>query len=417
MRILFLTQIVPYPPDAGPKVKTWNSLRYLASQGHDVVLATFVRPEERDHLAEVRNVCSQVHPVPLKRSRIGDLGYWIRSLASGKPFLVERDASPAMRRLVERLVKEQPFDVVHADQITMSQFALPLAEEVPDGPTGSRPKLVLDAHNAVWTILDRMSQNAALPLRPILALEAKRLLRYEGKIVSLFDRTLAVSEVDRRALYEAVGTVENGRGPRNRDRIEVVPIAVDTERLKPSPAEPDADALVTMGTLHYPPNADGIRWFVHDVLPLIQEQAPSVTLTIIGKNPPTDLIRAAQSSGGRVSITGYVPDLDPYMEKAAVFVVPVRSGGGMRVRILEGLARGLPMVTTTVGLEGIQARAGKEVLVADSAKEFAQAVVNLIHDRKLRRRLSKASRALAVAHYDWQVVLRGLDRTYAPEIS
>jgi glycosyltransferase involved in cell wall biosynthesis len=127
---------------------------------------------------------------------------------------------------------------------------------------------------------------------------------------------------------------------------------------------------MTMGTLHYPPNADGIRWFAKDVFPLVRQQVPQVTLTIVGKNPPPDFLHLQEQYPGVITVTGYVPDLTPFMEKAAIMVVAVRAGGGMRVRILEAFARGLPVVTTTVGLEGIEARPGEDVLVAISV-DFA----------------------------------------------
>ena len=151
LRILFLTQIVPYPPDAGPKVKTWNVLRFLAGRGHEIHLATFVRPEEEKFLDKLKTVCAEVYPVPIRRSRVVDGYYWLRSHLTGRPFLIERDDLKAMRRLVDRLLLSQNFDVVHADQLTMTQFAL--------HQNGSVTK-VFDAHNAVWTILDRMADNS-----------------------------------------------------------------------------------------------------------------------------------------------------------------------------------------------------------------------------------------------------------------
>ena len=215
MRILFLTQIVPYPPTAGPKIKTWHVLRQLASRGHEVILASFLRPEEEEFLPSLHEVCSQVHPVPIRRSRLVDGVSWLRSQFSGRPFLVERDDLPGMRALVSRLSNDQAFDAIHADQVTMAQFALSQ-----DRQDGTRPLRVFDAHNATWTIVERMRQT--LPahlsfLRPLFSLEARRVKNYEGMIVKAFDHTLAVTEVDCRYLLEAVRFYENhsrdGKGP------------------------------------------------------------------------------------------------------------------------------------------------------------------------------------------------------------
>src|SRR6185369_11100623 len=147
------------------------------------------------------------------------------------------------------------------------------------------------------------------------------------------------------------------------------------------------------------------RWFVQDVFPLVRQKIPKVTLTIIGKNPPKDFLRLAEDPQSNVSITGFVEDLDPYFAKSALIVIPVRVGGGMRVRILEAFARATPVVTTTVGLEGIQAEPGREVLVADNPADFAQSVINLLQDKTLQERLSVNGRHLVENKYDRQVVL------------
>ena len=406
MRILFLTQIIPYPPDAGPKVKTWHVLRYLAGLGHEVVLASFVRPEEEQHVAALRAVCKAVHTVPIRRSRLVDGVAWLHSHLSGRPFLVERDDLPGMRRLVSRLMAEAPFDIIHADQLTMAQFALP-----PQPGQAGWPVTVFDAHNAVYTIVERLRQTAPWVLRPVAALEAARTKRYEGSLVEQFDHTLAVTDPDRAALLAAVSAA--GLRPEAlAGKISVVPIAIDCQALQPIVRQPGSTNLFTLGTLHYPPNADGIRWFMNEVFPLVRHQVPSVTLTIAGKNPPADFLQAAAQDPRGIRVTGYVPDLAPLLEEAAMVVVPVRAGGGMRVRILEAFARAMPVVTTTVGLEGIDARLDDEVLVADTPQTFASAVVRLLTDARLQETLASRGRRLAETRYDWQAVLGAMGNIY-----
>ncbi len=410
MNILFLSQVVPYPPDAGPKVKTWQVLRYLSGLGHQVSLACFVRPEEEAYLPVLRAHFAAVYAVPLRRSRIADFGFWLRSHVTGRPFLVERDNLAGMRSLVDRLVATGQVDVIHADQLSMAQFAL-------DGwgthPQKERPFLIFDAHNAVWTVTARMQQNAPAWLRPAIALEAQRVKRYEGKIVRAYDQTLAVTELDRQALRQAVKSTQ-GAADNALDHapITVIPITVDTSQLNPITVRPDSSNLLTLGTLHYPPNADGIRWFANEVFPLVRQQAPEARLTIVGKNPPADFLQLAAQAESAVTVTGYAPDLLPYLEQAAVMVIPVRAGGGMRVRILEAFARALPVVTTTVGLEGIDAIPGKDVFVADTPAEFAAGVVRLLRDQDLRAQLAQNSRRLVEKNYDWRIALKKLDDIY-----
>lgn len=405
MHILFLCQLIPYPPDAGPKVKTWQVLRYLSGQGHRVTLVSFSRPGDEEFLPVVRQVCDQVYPVPIRRSRITDGLYWLRSLFSGRPFLVERDDQAEMRRTVASLLKRERFDVIHADQLTMAQFALAAREG-----HHHQPFLIFDAHNAVWTIVERMRQNSPYLLRGILALEARWVKQYEGELVRRFDRTLAVTALDREALQEAVAW--DGKDARAGEKIAVIPIAVDTDQLAPITRHPHSTNVMTLGTLHYPPNADGIRWFAREVFPLIRQARPEITLTIVGKNPPADFRQMAAQSGGAVTVTGYVPDLVPYMEQCALMVIPVRAGGGMRVRILEAFARAVPVVTTTIGLEGIDAVAGRDVLVEDTPEGFARAVLRLLDDPGLQQQFGANGRKLAESVYDGQVVLEKLASVY-----
>jgi hypothetical protein len=328
MHILFLTQIIPYPPDAGPKVKTWHVLRYLASKGYRVTLASFVRPEEEEHVGALREVCQEVYTVPIHRSKVADVSYWIRSQFTGRPFLIERDDLAGMRALVKRILKKEPVDVIHADQLTMAQFALPTPVQnsgIPnDKKNGSgvdyekHPYLVFDAHNAVWTIVERMRQNAPWYLKPIAGLEGQRVKRYEGMVINKFDHTLAVTEPDRKALEEAVDLFTNGVGD-FKYSITVVPIAVDTQKLQPVGRKPGSANIVTLGTLHYPPNADGIRWFAQVVFPLILKEKPDATLTILGKNPPADFYQLQNKYPQKVEVTGYVEDLTPYLEKLGMW--------------------------------------------------------------------------------------------------
>jgi glycosyltransferase involved in cell wall biosynthesis len=417
LNILFLTQIIPYPPDAGPKVKTWHVLRYLVQRGHRVTLASFVRPEERAHVPVLEELCAQVYTVPIHRSRPADILYWLRSHLTDRPFLIERDDLRGMHNLIQQILSTGKIDAIHADQLTMTQYALHTREEQDvlghNRRTESNhgPALIFDAHNAVWTIIERMKHNAPWFLKPVLALEAGRVKRYEGKVIRQFDQTMAVTEIDRHALSIAAFSNPDDASPPS-PAIPVIPIAVDTNQLRPVERRSGSTGIVTLGTLHYPPNADGIRWFMHEVFPLIQAQVPEATLTIIGKNPPKDFLERASHQPQSVRVTGYVPDLTPYLEQAALMVVPVRAGGGMRVRILEAFARAIPVVTTTIGLEGIDAQPGEEVLLADTPSDFASAVVQLLQDESLQARLATQGRKLAEENYDWRVVLKAMDTIY-----
>ncbi|MEX0789007.1 MAG: glycosyltransferase [Anaerolineales bacterium] len=402
--MLLLTQILPYPPDAGPRVKTWHVLQHLAKRGHRITLVSFVRPEERAHLPAIAEHCDRVVAVPLRRSRLADGWHLLRSQLTGRSFLLIRDDLSRMRRAVRECLSAGEWDVVHADQLTMTQFVLS-----PNG-SGLHPYRIFDAHNATWTILDRMTRGSAPAVRAILGWETRRVRAYEGRVVRAFEHTLVVSEADRRDLLAAAA--DGGTAPEE-DRISVVPIAVDTEVVTSVNRSPRGPDILIVGTLHYAPNAEGVRWFLKAVFPRILAEVPEARLTIVGRNPPRDFLRWARQRPDRLHVTGYIPDLTPYLQRAAVVVVPVLSGSGMRVRILEAMARGMPVVTTSIGREGIDARPGEDLLVEDSPEGFAAQVVNVLRDPALQARLAKGGRRLAEVRYDWRAVLKGLDRAYA----
>jgi sugar transferase (PEP-CTERM/EpsH1 system associated) len=396
MRILLLTQVVPYPPDSGPKVKTYNVLRYLAER-HEVHLVSFARSEaEVAHAEALRRFCPDVVTVPLSRSRLRDAAYLARSSVSGRPFLIERDDSAAMRKAIAGQIERHQLDAVHADQLSMGQFAVDLP----------LPLRVLDEHNAVWTIVRRSAERSRWgPGRALAEVEWRKLKAYEGALCRRFDRVTVVSETDREALEGAAGTAITAR---------VIPIAVDAEELAYEPRELEARHVVSVATMFYPPNAEGVRWFATKSFPLVRRKAPSTQFYIVGSRPPRHITRLAQDGSGIV-VTGYVADLEPILRQSAVMVVPVHSGSGMRVKILEAFARGIPVVSTTVGVEGIDARAGEHLLVADDPADFADSVARLLAEAETAARLARAARGLVEARYEWRTALSGLDEIYASD--
>ncbi|HWQ15070.1 MAG TPA: glycosyltransferase [Roseiflexaceae bacterium] len=397
MHILLLTQIVPFPPDSGPKIKTYHLLRSLA-QRHRVTLVTFTRNrKEEDAAAALREICAAVHTVYLHRSRGRDalaLGY---SLLGGRPWLMERDDLRAMHRTLARLVRAEaaagrPFDLVHADQLNMAQFAerLPL------------PRL-LDQHNAVWTIFRRMALQARGPTRLFLEREWRLLKRYEGRVCREFEAVTAVSHEDRQFLFEAMG------GERD---MPVIPIAIDAEAQPLVPREPGARGILSLATMMWPPNVDGVLWYAREIHPLVRQAAPDSRFYVVGQRPVAE-VRALPERDPSIEVTGYVPDATPYIARSACLIVPLRSGGGMRVKILEALARGIPVVSTTIGYEGIDLTPGEHLLVADTPAEFAAAVTRLLGDPSYGARIAEAGRRRLLERYDWRAVCPAMDAVYA----
>ena len=392
MRALLLTQVLPYPPDSGPKVKTWNVIKYLARE-HAITLVSFTRGNQSADVARLRRYCEAVHTVPMERGILRDATAMARSLFAGQPWMMVRDHRPAMARLVDRLAHDDRFDVVHADQLNMAQYAL----RVP-------ARRVLDAHNALWVLYRRLAATVPHgPRRWLLEREWRLLRGYEGRMVRAFDAVLAVSDEDGAALLEAAGV------PRE---VAVIPIAVDTDEVTPVARRPAADHILHVGTMYWPPNIDGIRWFIQEVLPLIRTRRPSVVLDLVGSRPPQWLLELA-ARDPHIRVPGYVADPTPYLQTAGVFVVPLRAGGGMRVKILNAMAQALPVASTTLGYEGIDLVAGEHLVAGDAPAELAAVVVRLLEDPPFARALAERARRLIVERYDYRRACLPLDAIYA----
>jgi polysaccharide biosynthesis protein PslH len=255
----------------------------------------------------------------------------------------------------------------------------------------------------LWLLYKRMAETERQGPKKWLFERDWRLLRtYEGRICREFDRVIAVSEVDKAALAEVAG---------HRPDIYVMPIAVDTDEVAPVKRAPAAGRIVHVGTMFWPPNVDGILWFAREVLPRIQAQRPEVCFDIIGARPPEEVQRLA-ATNANIRVTGFVVDVNTYLEQAGVLIVPVRAGGGMRVKILNQLSQELPMVTTTIGCEGINVENGRQVLIADQPQDFADAVLRILEDPRLAESLGKSGRELIVEQYDYRKVCAQLDRIY-----
>lgn len=406
MDILFLTQVLPFPLDAGPKVRAYYVLRHLAETGHRITLVSFVRASDRpEHVAHLRSHCSAVRTVRMRRSAWRDGLALASSLAGGGPFLAARDWSAAMARTVIAAARRMPvLFAVHSDQLSMAPYAL-LARRF--SRRGARPVSVLDQHNAVFQIPLRMALSEdRMWRRELLRLEARRLADYERKTCARFDHVVWVSAEDRRALYG-----DGGRAAAAPADQRVIPIASDPQARAVRTWCPGARRVTFMGGLHWPPNAQGMRWFLESIWPLVKVRAPAALLTVIGKEG-REAIGATVDPA--VEVTGFLDDPTPYLAETAVFIVPLRAAGGMRVKILDAWSRGLPVVSTTLGAEGVCACHGQNLLLADDPVSFATAVAAVMNDAQLAGRLAEAGRRTVEQNYDWRTTYRLWDSIYPP---
>jgi glycosyltransferase involved in cell wall biosynthesis len=407
-KILFLSQLLPYPPDAGPKVRSYYVLRHLAQNRH-VTLLAFTRPDDPpmavDHL---KGICEEVQVVPIQRSCLRDVQSMATSLLGGKSFVIERDFFPKIAQKVDRLMAAKVFDAVHADQLWMAQYAIRARSR------SAGVKLVLDEHNACYQVFQRLAQSETNPFkRWFYQREARALQSYEAWAVAQFNQVVTVTREDQAILQSMLADSSE------KDHLvefATIPICVDTQEIQPVKPTTDSYNVLNLGTMFYLPNVTGMLWFARDVWPRILAQVPQATLTIAGKNPPAEIqaITTSKNGGANIQVTGYVPDPRPYLEQAGVFIVPLLAGGGMRVKIVEAWRWGLPIVSTSTGAEGIDYRDGENILIADGAEAFANAVLRVLCEPELAKSLRVNGRRWVEQRYDWRQVYSAWDAIYPP---
>ena len=417
MKILFLTPQLPYPPQKGTALRNWGLISGLAER-HEVAVLSFLDPGQSPALDDVLTATGRVEtaepPLRSLRTRLRDM------LLTSKPDMALRLASDAYaRRLGDWLAREQ-FDVVHVAGIEMAPYLDVIDTVSPplsSPPTGGgqrggrspRPLVVFDDHNCEYLLQKRtFLTDARIPARwPGAAYsfaQWRRLLRYETLVCRRADRVLAVSQADAEALHRLVPEV----------KATVVPNGIDTRAYQPQisnlKSQIPNDTLVFTGTMDFRPNVDAVLWFAREVLPLIREQVGDVRFLAVGQRPHRRL--DVLQGDPAVTLTGFVDDPRPYIADAAVYVVPLRMGGGTRFKILEALAMGKPVVSTTLGAEGFPVTHERELLLADEPEEFAQAVVSLLNEPERGSKLGRAGRAFVEARYDWRVIVPLVEAAY-----
>jgi glycosyltransferase involved in cell wall biosynthesis len=441
MKILFLTPQLPYPPQKGTAMRNWGLISGLAERHEAAVLSFASPPSNPPHLrgntsfppprlggdrgrAETVHVEIVEPPTRSLRTRLRDI------LTTPKPDMALRLASEAYaRRLADWLAREH-FDVVHVEGIEMAPYidvvdaVYPRPSSFPSGgkralsspplrggqrgDRSQRPLVVFDDHNCEYLLQKRaFLTDLRIPSRWAGAaysfVQWQRLLDYEAQVCRRADRVLAVSEADAAALRKLVPDA----------RIAVVPNGIDTRAYAPTLIHPDTPTLVFTGTMDFRPNVDAVLWFAREVLPRVRAQAADARFLAVGQRPHRrlDVLRDDPA----VTLTGFVEDTRPYIADAAVYVVPLRGGGGTRFKILEALAMGKPVVSTTLGAEGFPVTAGQELLLADEPEDFARAVVSLLDKPERRTSLGRAGRAFVETQYDWRAIVPLVERAYAKE--
>ncbi len=394
MRILIITEHFPYPPIAGTPIRTFNLLSRLAGK-HEVWLASFVRaPGDPEAERRMKAVCRGIVTTPARPSRAYDRpAEALRYLMKGRPIELRFYMSGEFAAKIRHLVSEVDFDVVEIIDSYMALYLEVLPEEL-------RRRAVLTFIDVVYSRAERIGRLETKPGRKLRNLLYSRMMRrWEPRYAGRFARCIAVSASDRSLLLSANPGLS----------IDLVPNGVDAREFRPLPEPPSARSLVFVGNMGYRPNVDAMNWFCDRILPRLRRELPGVEMWIVGKNPTPEVTHL---DGDGVHVTGRVDDLRPFYQRASVAVVPLRGGGGTRLKILEAMALGRPVVSTAIGCEGLEVEDGKHLLIADDPEAFAGATLRLLRDEEIKGHLTHAARALVEEKYDWDVIVGQLMRVY-----
>lgn len=393
MNVLFLSPWLPWPPFGGALIRILETLR-VVSQRHRVTLLTLLRdPEQAQHVNELAPLCDRVITTVLSDDTLPVVARLSAGLTHGRPLIQSMHYDSTMAGHVSRLTSQNRYDIIHVE----FSFMAPYLDWV---SPSSQARTVLVMHN-VESLRFRRELRFAKGARRLALLTDHLLFKtWEENVLRRFDGIVAVSPLEQRWIQEqAPGAA-----------TELLPNGVNVEQFSPVAAADPSRTMLFTGLMNYPPNIDAVVWFCDSVLPIVHRTHPEVEFTIVGDKPARSVL--ALGARPRVTITGRVPDVRPYLADCLGLIVPVRSGAGTRLKILEAMAMRRPVVSTSLGAEGLDVAHGRNILLGDTPEELAAHIISLIEHPDLADRLGNSGRSLVQADYDWSACLAGLEDLY-----
>jgi sugar transferase (PEP-CTERM/EpsH1 system associated) len=384
MKILWFKSDFLHPTTRGGQIRTLEILRRLHSR-HEIHYVAFDDPRQPEGLRRSHEYCFRAYPVchlvPQRRS-LRFAGQLARGLVASEPVSIRRYRSAVMHRVAGQLMASGNFDVVVCDFLTPAVNLSDLG------------RVILFQHNVETMIWQRHTQVASNRIaRFYFRRQAERMRAFEGKVCRSARHVVTVSRSDATLIRKLFGV----------SRVSDIPTGVDAEFFTPrQPAQQIAD-LVFVGSMDWLPNVDAANFFVREVLPLIRRSRPECSLAIVGRRPGPDIVALGRRDRN-ITVTGTVPDVRPYLWGARVAVVPLRIGGGTRLKIYEAMAAQTPVVSTTIGAEGLELIAPDQIRLADTPGEFARQCLWLLEDSLLRNRMAAAARAAVASRFSWETV-------------
>lgn len=373
------------PMDTGGKIRTGSILTELSKRHEITWVGNFNPAKDSEYKNEVGRFCKRFVPVDWNEPERGSLAFYLRlarNLCSSYPVTALNDYSSALENALLDTLNGQNFDLAICDFV---QSAL-LFRRVTNIPT------LLFTHNVEAKIFKRHLEAATNPATKLLwSSQQKRMERFEEKSINSFDRVIAVSDNDA-SIFEQEYGAQNAVS---------IPTGVDIDLYQPGDhAKEEATNIVFCGSMDWLPNEDGVRYFLTDIAPLLDARLQKWSLTVVGRNP-SDAMQTLAKQNPNVTLTGWVDDVRPYLEKAGICVVPLRIGGGTRMKIYEAMAMGKAVVATTVGAEGLEVEDKRDIRLVDEPTDIADAIVELITEEPIRRAMERSARQLVEENFSW----------------
>ncbi len=391
MKILMLTPYLPYPLLSGGQIRTYNLLKKLAKKHQVTLFALIKNHEERKYIPELEKYCTRVE-VFKRSSQPFTFHNILQTAFSSFPFLVIRNRVHEVTSAIQRELKKEQYDLIHAETFYM----------MPHIPKTTTP-IILVEQTIEYLGYESYAKKAPSFLKPLLNIDIKKIKKWETFYWNMCDLLITMSIDDKKFIQNSIDS---------RTQIEVVPNGVDSDWFAQVPKKlADQSTVLSVGTFKWLPNVEAVKFLINKVWPLIREKNKCAQLSIVG-NAPTDEIIQYANKDESITVQGRIPDIRDAFAAAHVLIAPVFSGKGTRYKVLEAMASGTPVVATSIAVEGLQVKSGEHVLLGDTAEELAQQTLKLLKDTQLQKRLATKSRNFVKKEYDWKLISEKLDTIY-----
>ncbi|TDI83755.1 MAG: glycosyltransferase [Caldithrix sp.] len=392
MNILFISTEIPYPPDHGHHISTYNSLKGLA-KNHNIFFVGFATTKkELKYKRAIKPLCVSADIFMIASG----WRFWLSlffNVFSPRPFIGQRYYKSAARKTIRNLLREDKIDFVHFDLLHVAPYYKVVR---------ALPKVLGNRNVESLRFLRRLQTERNIIKVVYFYLQYFKLRRFEKKMPAKFDCCVLVSDVDKRFHARLTGN----------DNFVVIPNGVEIDYFTPNGIPHKSNTLVWVGSMKDPYNADAVDYFLENILPRIKTEIPDVEVNFVGASP-TKLLKRKASENEHLKISGFVDDVRPHMEQATVFIAPIRCGSGTKIKILNALSMSMPVVTTPVGAEGIAVVDDENIIIAKDDEDFANKTIMLLRNPEFAKNIGKNGRQLVEELYDWQAIHKQRHQLYA----